>query len=242
MKYLIIFIVMLLIIAVITVVLIRKVLPKMIIKELEQYENDLVGRQFDEIRNTYYEMRGWRHDYKNHMQVLKAYIDEQQWEACESYIAQMDIDLGSVDNVIKTGNVMADAIVNSKASLAKSKDITLNLTAHVPEKLPISDLEFCVIFGNLMDNAIEACDKVSDHSKKFIRVYIGLFKKQFYISVTNATNEKQRTKKYYSIKGEGHGFGLYRIDKIVQEHNGYLNRKNEPGVFATELLLPFMPK
>ena len=65
-------------------------------------------------------------------------------------------------------------------------------------------------------------------------------KKQFYISVTNATNQKKRLGSYYSLKGEGHGFGLYSIDRIIKERNGFLNRKDEPGVFSTEIMLPFM--
>ena len=152
----------------------------------------------------------------------------------------MNEDLNSVDHVVKTGNVMADAIVNSKVVLAKRKEIRLDVTAKVPERLPISDVEFCVIFGNLMDNAIEACEKLASKEERFIRIYIGQFKKQFYLSVTNATNHKRRAGRYYSLKGEGHGFGLYRIDKIVKEKNGYLNRKDEPGVFATEIMLPFV--
>lgn len=215
-------------------------LPRQMMKELEKYENELVSRQSEEIRSIYHEMRGWRHDYNNHMQVLKIYVEHKQWKECMAYILQMNQDLSNVDHVIKTGNVMADAIVNSKISLAKTKDISLDVTAKVPEELPISDVEFCVLFGNLMDNAIEACEKIVSKDERFIRVYIGTFKKQFYISVINATNQKKRTKKYYTLKGEGHGFGLQRIDKIIRERNGYLNRKDEPNVFATEIMLPFM--
>lgn len=51
---------------------------------------------------------------------------------------------------------------------------------------------------------------------------------------------KKRLGSYYSLKGEGHGFGLYRIDRIIKERNGFLNRKDEPGVFSTEIMLPFM--
>jgi Signal transduction histidine kinase regulating citrate/malate metabolism len=222
-------------------VLVAKVLiPRQIIREMEKYQNALVGRQFEEIQNAYREMRGWRHDYKNHMQVLKIYVENQEWEHALAYISQMNEDLTSVDHVVKTGNVMADAIVNSKVAMVKRKGIRLDVTAKVPERLPISDVEFCVIFGNLMDNAIEACEKVASKEKRFIRIYIGQFKKQFYLSVTNATNQTKRTGRYYSLKGEGHGFGLYRIDKIVKGKNGYLNRKDEPGVFATEIMLPFL--
>ncbi|MEZ3422210.1 MAG: GHKL domain-containing protein [Lachnospiraceae bacterium] len=223
-----------------SILIIRIFLPKQIIKELENYENTLAGRQFEEIKNTYHEMRGWRHDYKNHMHVLKIYVENRQWEECISYISQINENLDSVDHMVKTGNVMADAIINSKISLAKSKNIKLDVTAKVPEELPISDVEFCIIFGNLMDNAIEACEKIFSEEKRFIRIYIGIFKKQFYISVTNATNQKKRLGSYYSLKGEGHGFGLYHIDRIIKERNGFLNRKDEPGVFSTEIMLPFM--
>ncbi len=123
--------------------------------------------------------------------VLKIYVENRQWEECISYISQINENLDSVDHMVKTGNVMADAIINSKISLAKSKNIKLDVTAKVPEELPISDVEFCIIFGNLMDNAIEACEKIFSEEKRFIRIYIGIFKKQFYISVTNATNQKK---------------------------------------------------
>lgn len=227
-------------IVIIAALVIKVFLPRMIIRELEAYENELIARQFEEINNTYHEMRGWRHDYRNHMQVLKTYIDRRQWEECSRYILEMDQDLSSVDHVIKTGNVMADAIINSKVSLARTRKISLDVTAKIPEHLPVSDVEFCVLFGNLMDNAIEACEKIGETKDRFIRIYIGMFRKQFYISVTNATNQKQRMGKYYSLKGEGHGFGLYRIDKIIRQKQGYLNRKDEPGVFATEIMLPFV--
>lgn len=220
--------------------ILRILLSRQFIREIEQYQNDLTNRQLEEIKNAYHEMRGWRHDYKNHMQVLKIHVENREWESALAYISQMNEDLSNVDHVIKTGNVMADAIINSKVSLAKSRQIRLDVTAGIPEQLPLSDVEFCVLFGNLMDNAIEACEKISDTEERFIRIYVGLFKKQFYMSITNSTNQKHRVQKYYSLKGEGHGFGLYRIDKIIHEKHGYLNRKDEPGVFATEIMLPFV--
>lgn len=228
-----------LLVLVIGIVLLRIVLSRQFIRILEQYQNDLTNRQCEEINNSYRELRGWRHDYKNHMQVLKIHVENKEWEPAIAYISQMNEDLSKIDHVIKTGNVMADAVINSKVSLAKSRKIRLNVTASIPEQLPLSDVELCVIFGNLMDNAIEACEKIADQEERFIRIYIGLFKKQFYISITNSTNQKHRVQKYYSLKGEGHGFGLYRIDKIIQEKHGYLNRQDEPGVFATEIMLPF---
>ena len=152
---------------------------------------------------------------------------------------QLEKDVEEVDLKIKSGNAMADAILNSKMSLAGTKDIRLDVTAKIPEKLPVSDTEFSVIFGNLMDNAMEACEKIESIEERFIRVYIGIYKKQFYMSITNATNQAKRMEQYITGKGTGHGLGLYQIDKIVKKRQGYLKRKNEPGVFVTEIMLPY---
>ena len=94
-----------------------------------------------------------------------------------------------------------------------------------------------------MDNAIEACEKMKKETPdaaRFIRIYIGLFKSQLYISVTNSTKESKRRRlsELVTSKLGEHGFGLRRIDKIAEKYDGYVNRKNEPGVFATEVMLP----
>ena len=215
-------------------------LPALIERRLENRQNEYAKRQLEEIRSTYKEMRGWRHDFRNHMHVLRIYLENGEVEKCQAYLLQLEKDLEEVDLKVKSGNAMADAILNSKMSLAGTKNIRLDVTARIPEKLPISDTEFSVVFGNLMDNAMEACEKIARQEERFIRVYIGIYKKQFYMSVTNATNQTKRVERYITEKGAGHGFGLYRIDKIVKKYQGYLKRKNEPGVFVTEIMLPYM--
>ncbi|MNL84219.1 hypothetical protein D3C87_2121210 [compost metagenome] len=68
-----------------------------------------------------------------------------------------------------------------------------------------------------------------------------MLKEQLYISVTNSVcgEIRKQGKAYLSTKNsETHGFGLMRMDRIVAKYNGYLNRQNEEGVFATEVMLP----
>ena len=80
-----------------------------------------------------------------------------------------------------------------------------------------------------------------DKDKRFLRLYIGKFNEQLYISVSNATNENVRKldEEYISKKRGNHGHGLKRINHIVEKYDGYINRKNEAGVFVTEILLPW---
>ncbi len=208
-------------------------------KWLFDFQDSILKKQRDEVENVYNTMRGWRHDYHNHMQTLKAYLSMNQIDEIGKYLDHLEEDLDSIDIAIRTGNTSVNAILSSKISIAQKRGINVNCKATVPPSLKISDVHLCAIIGNLLDNAIEACEKVPA-GKRFIRVYIGLFKEQLYISVTNSTEETRRkklTELITSKKGE-HGLGLRRVDKTVEQYEGFVNRKNEPGVFATEIMLP----
>ena len=210
-------------------------------KRLSDFQDSVLKKQRDEVQNIYQTMRAWRHDYHNHMQAIKALLGMKKMAELSDYLDNLEKDLDSIDIAIRTGNVGLDAILSSKVSIARKNNIEVNCTAKVPEDLKISDVHLCAIVGNLMDNAIEACEKIpAGTSPRFIRIYIGLFKSQLYISISNSTCEMHRrriTELVTSKLGE-HGFGLRRIDKLAEKYDGYVNRKNEPGIFATEVMLP----
>ena len=85
-------------------------------KQLEAYQRELVDTHYKEVENMYRQIRGWRHDYRNHIQVLKAFAAKGDMDAIRAYLDELDTDLNTVDTVVKTGNAMADAILNSKIS------------------------------------------------------------------------------------------------------------------------------
>ncbi len=205
------------------------------------YQNQLLAKQVVEVQNIYMTMRGWRHDYHNHLQTLKALLKLEQTEEANSYLNRLESDLDSINHLIESGNIHVDAILNSKLSLALKGDIDINYKAEVPAVLTVSDIDLCVLIGNLIDNAVESCEKMEDRTEgRFIRFYIGVLKKQLYISVTNSTSEviRKLDEDYITTKRGNHGHGLKRINNIVEKYEGYINRKNEPGVFVTEIMLP----
>lgn len=217
-----------------------KFLSRKIDKQLASYQQELIKTHYQEVDNMYQQMRGWRHDYRNHIQTMKAYAASGDWDAIRQYLDLLDEDLTTVDTVIKTGNPMTDAILNSKISLAKSKNIPVVADAHIPLKLRSSELDLCCIIGNLFDNAIEASLKLPE-KERMIRVYMDMKNTQLYISFTNFTAQgklKKQGNLFRSTKGEGHGFGLVRIDAIVERLDGYISRNSEEGAFTTEILLP----
>jgi len=215
-------------------------------RKIAEYQNELMSKHYDEVENIYKQMRGWKHDYHNHLQAIKAYISTGKTDELLGFCDKLEFDLQSVDTVIKTGNVMLDAILNSKLSLAKQRNIEVNAKAAVPEKLQITDVDLCVLIGNLLDNAMEACVKTQntvelEFDRPFIRVYIGMKGYHLYICVTNSVyGEVQKIgSRFISTKNNPtHGFGLMRIDKVCEKYGGYCKRSSEPGVFSTEILLP----
>lgn len=213
---------------------------KQIDKRIGEYQRDLIETHYAEVENMYRQIRGWRHDYRNHIQTMKAFAADGNMDAIKNYLDELDTDLSTVDTVIKTGNAMADAILNSKISLAKSKHIEVYAGAHIPLALKTSELDLCVIIGNLFDNAIEASLALPEE-KRLIRVYMDMKNTQLYISFTNFTASKKLKKVgnlFRTTKGENHGFGLVRIDAIVERLEGYISRNSEDGAFTTEILIP----
>jgi len=203
-------------------------------------QNEMMERHVEEVSQMYKQTRGWRHDYHNHIQTMKAYLSMGQLEELDAFLNQLDQDLVSVDKVIKTGNIKVDAILNSKLTVAKNKGIRIEAKAIVPQQLPFSEVDLSLIIGNLLDNAIEACMK-AEEKDRFIRVYLDVLKGQFYVYVMNAMvpGARRRGQIYLTTKtGKSHGFGLMRIDRVVKKYHGYLNRQDEGDVFATEILLP----
>ena len=209
-------------------------------KRIAAYQRELTETHYAEVENMYRQIRGWRHDFRNHIQTMKAYAAAEDWQAVRRYLDELDGDLAAVDPVIKTGNPMADAILNSKISLARSKHIPVTADAHIPVTLKLSEIDLCCIIGNLFDNAIEASLRLPPE-KRLIRVYLDMKNTQLYLSFTNFTAGKKLRRAgglFPTTKGEGHGFGLLRTDAIVKRLGGYLSRNSEDGAFTTEILLP----
>jgi sensor histidine kinase regulating citrate/malate metabolism len=215
-------------------------LDKIIDRRIAAYQSELLATHYAEVENMYRQTRGWRHDYRNHIQVLSSYAEMGDLEAIKKYLGELALDLNAVDTALKTGNKMTDVILNSKISLAKSRDIAVKADAHVPVALSVKEIDLCIILGNLLDNAIEACMSLPPQ-ERLIRIYMDIKNTQLYISVTNTTasvKQKKENGRFRTTKGLGHGYGLVRIDTIIDRYQGYISRNSEDGAFSTEILLP----
>ncbi|MCD8021558.1 MAG: GHKL domain-containing protein [Lachnospiraceae bacterium] len=212
---------------------------KWIDKRIEAYQSDLMRKYCDEVEGMYTKMRGWRHDYHNHIQALQASMALGKYEEVNDYLRQLNDDLTQVDTSVKTGRVMVDAILNGKINIAAQNQIPVNVKAVLPAGVAVSDVDLCVIIGNLLDNAVEENKKLPADDR-FIRIYIGRKNTQLYLAITNAAGKKQtRHGSFFSSsKGTDHGFGLGRVKSLVAKYGGIFSADSEDGGFTAEILIP----
>lgn len=220
--------------------MIVSIVRRLIERHTHAWQKALIEKHCDEVQYMYQQMRVWRHNYKNHLQVMKAHLELGEYEKLEQYIVHLDEEITQIEKVIRTGNIMLDAILNSKISLAQAKGIEVNAKVILPPSLTINEYDLCAILGNLLDNAIEGCFSQEENQKRFLRIYISVVKEQLYLSVTNSHNTKTRTEhgRYFSTKSAGRGLGILSIDSIVKRYKGYVNRQHDELIFATEIMLP----
>ncbi len=212
------------------------IFDKLIAKKVAAFESEILQKHYEEVENMYAKMRGWRHDYRHHIQAMKVHAVNGEYEEIGRYLDMLDDDLTNVETVIKTGNRMADAILNSKLSIAAKNGITVKAEAKIPVSLRVSELDLCIIIGNLLDNAIDACMELPVE-KRLIRIYMEMKGNFLYLALTNTSGGKKK-KNFRSTKGAGHGFGISRMDAVVEKYGGYITRASEDEAFSTEVLLP----
>ncbi|MFM1536547.1 GHKL domain-containing protein [Helcococcus ovis] len=208
-------------------------------KDILEYQQTLINTHFEEVENMYQDMRKWRHNYRNHLQILKAYSENNDLESIKNYLNELENDLHSIAPVIRTGNKMTDAIVNSKVSIAKGKNINVIVDVNISKIVDIKEVDLTTIIGNLFDNAIEASMDLP-REDRYIRLYMDMKGKKLYISFTNLTKLKKQDKfgnLFKSTKGINRGLGLISIDEIIEKYNGYISRNSEDNAFTTEILI-----
>lgn len=214
-------------------------LQRWIDKRIEDYQSDLLQKYCEEVESMYTKMRGWRHDYHNHIQALQASMALERYEEVNEYLRELNDDLTQVDTTVKTGRVMIDAILNGKLNIAAQNEIPVNIRAKIPEGTPVTDVDLCAVIGNLLDNAIEENRRLP-REDRFLRIYIGRKNTQFYLAFTNAAGKKREKRRslFPSEKGARHGLGLLRVESLVKKYGGLFSADSEDGGFTAELLIP----
>ena len=199
---------------------------------------------FKELEIMLNDLRTWRHEYKNNLVALHALINDGSSEKMLDYLEKMSIETFRETAMLQTGNTVLDAVVSSKLMLAHSKGIDVNIHAVYPEINTIEDNDLCAIAGNLLDNAIEACERMGlSENLRFISFSLLVKSRNLMLSIVNSYegNIKRVGDKILTIKeNEYHGIGIRYVDSLVDKYKGYVLREYQNGIFETHVMLPLI--
>lgn len=186
-------------------------------------------------------MERLRHDMKNHLISLKGLWEHSQWDKMGSYLTQM-MEAGDMkEGEELTGNKAVDALLYQKSRQAKAEGIIWESDVHLPADCPIDEFDLCVLIGNMLDNAIEACERLGEGEVKFIKMQSGMVKKCLLLEVKNSAGLKDIGAVKFTqkeISGE-HGIGLLNIRETVNKYSGTMDMEIQKGVFLISILIPF---
>ena len=150
---------------------------------LLELQNEMIVKSEKNTEQVFNLWRSSIHDYKHKIFAIKHWLDEGNIEKVRDFIEKESESLSQKIFYIKTGSAMVDAIINTKRNIAEEKGIVFSINVAMPKMCIVSDLDLVCILGNLIDNAIEACEK---QDKKHMEVVVKEIKKLLIIKVINS--------------------------------------------------------
>ena len=200
-------------------------------QEMENQRNYYKDRLKNEER-----IRSIYHDLKNHLLILESNISTPETLTMAKGLREQ---IADYENYIHTGNEFLDVIIRDKSHLAKEKNIDFNAIVHLDPDCFIEPLDISTVFGNAIDNAIEASEKIPE-DMRLVTVKADRIRDMLVITVenntlTDAANSENTTKEDSFM----HGFGIPNIKNAVEKYGGQCSIRTSEGKFLLKILIPY---
>lgn len=185
------------------------------------------------------DVRQFRHDYRNHLLCIQGMLKAQEYDEAIAYAEKLTEHTAASSPKYFTGNSIADSILNDKSEYAQNIGAEIKCDGIIHEDIPAIDI--CIILANALDNALEACEKITDSSPKIISVKCDYFKCIQLICITNPVSENVviHNNNIETSKSDktNHGIGLYNIRNTVAKYNGEFDITCDNNVFTLDIAL-----
>ncbi len=209
----------------------------------ESIQTAYYAKELESKQNYYYErlhaeeqVRAVYHDMKNHLLVL-----ERQTQSAETakMIDKLQKEVRMYEDYVHTGNDILDIIVKEKAAYARKKQIAFSVSADLGGIDFVQPLDISTIFGNGLDNAMEASEKLSGR-ERVILLKAGRVRNFLFVRIENNCGKENEAGKRRKTKQDPffHGFGLSNMRKAAEKYGGQLTAQCENGTFTLKILIP----
>lgn len=214
---------------------------------LEQEKNIRYHSQitvYKMLEEQYRQSERLRHDMRNHVIALSGLFEGKEWEKIGQYLKNME-GSGLETGGETTGNKAVDALLYQKRKQAERENIKWKCDVWLPKVCGINEFDLCVLFGNILDNALEACERMwrqKPHCREdcFVDMQVKVMKKCLLLEVKNSMDITEKYAEGFTKKEnpKEHGIGLLNVGEVVRKYNGAMNIEAENGVFVIAILIP----
>ena len=213
---------------------------------IEKQQVKAMKKRLEEAENFYGSIRKVRHEMKNHMANIKGLAGAGEYGEIEDYVRRMDETMQELEYKYVTGNAVTDVIINDKCRRAEKAGIRFDADFRYGGEIPVFDMG--IILNNLLDNAIEACEKL-ESGKGFIRLMLKRKKQFLLLEVENSFDGAAPvqsggglalpTTKQSILPGiiAEHGIGLENVRDVAEKYFGGVNIKVKGDVFHVTVML-----
>lgn len=214
---------------------------------VEKQQMKAMQRRLEEAENFYGSIRKVRHEMRNHMVNIKGLVAGEKYGEAEKYVEKLDETIQELDYKFSTGNAVTDVIINDKYRRAVKSGIVFQVGFAYRETDTISAFDMGIVLDNLLDNAIEACEKI-EREKRYISLSMKRKNHFLLIEVENSFDGKvewregesrPRTTKQGGMPDmlPEHGVGLKNVEDVADRYLGYMNIRADGGVFRVTVML-----
>ena len=205
---------------------------------MQEHLLNLQKKQQEQILKYMEQTKTARHDLKQHLNVMRAYTENNNIKALQCYLNSYEQTLSYDNYKIYCKNFAVNAILNYYGEEALKYYIDYDVVCNLDETLPVSEAELCALIGNLIENAVECCKNITD-KKCFIKIRSVCEKNYIAFTVDN-TCEKEpvlENGRFLSTKHEGYGTGTYSVTASAERNGGTAKFHYTDGVFFASVLL-----
>lgn len=211
----------------------------------ENYEEQIKAQaeHYAALSKANFELRRFRHDFNNIRIGVSELITQGRYQEALSTLDTSNTEIYKTSGsllIFDTGNGIVDALLADKQQKAAASNIKIIFDGAIPQDV-IASTELCILFGNTVDNAIEACEKLTNDSDKIISIKCQCNSGFMFLKISNPVSEPVKiynnTLSTTKADKNMHGFGLYSLDKTVKKRNGELELCCDDSMFEVKISL-----
>ena len=204
-----------------------------------QRERDMLDMQlrqaqieFASLRKIQHSAATFRHDMRHHFALLQGLTSEGKLAEMKEYLQVAQSDMEAIIPHRFCENETVNLILASFAAKAKRAEIQLTVDAKLPGTLSLSDTELCSLLSNALENAILACQKISDPNQRQIKLRVYSKNNKLCIDIRNRYQAEPTFREGIPVsQQQGHGFGTKSMVHIVEKHGGICQFAVKDGYF-----------